>query len=256
MMKYAVTTPTFEGPFELLLHLILREEVDIHEVSLSNIVTAYLEEVSRMPVIDLDLATEFLLIAATLIELKTRRLLPGKDDGDLDEELAMWEERDLLLARLLDCKTFKDVASVFSDLVSRADLSFPRMAGPEERFASLMPDLLEGVSPLRLQRAFLRAAAQKPPTVSGLEHVAPIRASVAEALVLVSEQVRIDGRITFRKLVAGITDRIEIVVRFLAILELFKQGRVDLDQAMRFGEIEVIWLGIQDDEIAIDNYEG
>jgi len=256
VMKYAVTTPTFEGPFELLLHLILREEVDIHEVSLSNIVTAYLEEVSRMPVIDLDLATEFLLIAATLIELKTRRLLPGKDDGDLDEELAMWEERDLLLARLLDCKTFKDVASVFSDLVSRADLSFPRMAGPEERFASLMPDLLEGVSPLRLQRAFLRAAAQKPPTVIGLEHVAPIRASVAEALVLVSEQVRIDGRITFRKLIAGIADRIEIVVRFLAILELFKQGRVDLDQALRFGEIEVTWLGIQDDEIAIDNYEG
>jgi segregation and condensation protein A len=255
-MKYAVSTPTFDGPFDLLLHLILRQEVDIHEVSLSNIVTAYLEEVSRMPTVDLDLATEFLLIAATLIELKTRRLLPGKDDGDLDEELALWEERDLLLARLLDCKTFKDVASVFSDLVSRADLSFPRMAGPEERFASLMPDLLEGVSPLRLQRAYLRAAAQKPPKVIGLEHVAPIRASVADALVTVSDRLRIDGRTTFRRLVDGITDRIEIVVRFLAILELFKQGRVDLGQVERFGEIEVIWLGIDDDKIAIDNYEG
>ena len=255
-MKYAVSTPTFDGPFDLLLHLILRQEVDIHEVSLSNIVTAYLEEVSKMPTVDLDLATEFLLIAATLIELKTRRLLPGKDDGDLDEELALWEERDLLLARLLDCKTFKDVASVFSDLVSRADLSFPRMAGPEERFASLMPDLLEGVSPLRLQRAYLRAAAQKPPKVIGLEHVAPIRASVAEALVTVSDRLRIDGRTTFRRLVDGITDRIEIVVRFLAILELFKQGRVDLGQVERFGEIEVIWLGIDDDKIAIDNYEG
>ena len=256
MMKYAVSTPTFDGPFDLLLHLILRQEVDIHEVSLSNIVTAYLEEVSRMPTVDLDLATEFLLIAATLIELKTRRLLPGKDDGDLDEELALWEERDLLLARLLDCKTFKDVASVFSDLVSRADLSFPRMAGPEERFASLMPDLLEGVSPLRLQRAYLRAAAQKPPKVIGLEHVAPIRASVADALVTVSDRLRIDGKTTFRRLVDGITDRIEIVVRFLAILELFKQGRVDLGQVERFGEIEVIWLGIDDDKLAIDNYEG
>jgi len=255
-MKYAVSTPTFDGPFDLLLHLILRQEVDIHEVSLSNIVTAYLEEVSKMPTVDLDLATEFLLIAATLIELKTRRLLPGKDDGDLDEELALWEERDLLLARLLDCKTFKDVASVFSDLVSRADLSFPRMAGPEERFASLMPDLLEGVSPLRLQRAYLRAAAQKPPKVIGLEHVAPIRASVAEALVTVSDRLRIDGKTTFRRLVDGITDRIEIVVRFLAILELFKQGRVDLGQVERFGEIEVIWLGIDDDKLAIDNYEG
>ena len=255
-MKYAVSTPTFDGPFDLLLHLILREEVDIHEISLSNIVTAYLEEVSRMPTVDLDLATEFLLIAATLIELKTRRLLPGKDDGDLDEELALWEERDLLLARLLDCKTFKDVASVFSDLVSRADLSFPRMAGPEERFASLMPDLLEGVSPLRLQRAYLRAAAQKPPKVIGLEHVAPIRASVAEALVTVSDRLRIDGKTTFRRLVDGITDRIEIVVRFLAILELFKQGRVDLGQVERFGEIEVIWLGIEQDGVVTDNYEG
>ena len=256
VMKYAVSTPTFDGPFDLLLHLILREEVDIHEISLSNIVTAYLEEVSQMPTVDLDLATEFLLIAATLIELKTRRLLPGKDDGDLDEELALWEERDLLLARLLDCKTFKDVASVFSDLVSRADLSFPRMAGPEERFASLMPDLLEGVSPLRLQRAYLRAAAQKPPKVIGLEHVAPIRASVAEALVTVSDRLRIDGKTTFRRLVDGITDRIEIVVRFLAILELFKQGRVDLGQVERFGEIEVIWLGIEQDGVVTDNYEG
>ena len=256
VMKYAVSTPTFDGPFDLLLHLILREEVDIHEISLSNIVTAYLEEVSRMPTVDLDLATEFLLIAATLIELKTRRLLPGKDDGDLDEELALWEERDLLLARLLDCKTFKDVASVFSDLVSRADLSFPRMAGPEERFASLMPDLLEGVSPLRLQRAYLRGAAQKPPKVIGLEHVAPIRASVAEALVAVSDRLRIDGKTTFRRLVDGITDRIEIVVRFLAILELFKQGRVDLGQVERFGEIEVIWLGIEQDGVVTDNYEG
>ena len=256
VMKYAVSTPTFDGPFDLLLHLILREEVDIHEISLSNIVTAYLEEVSRMPTVDLDLATEFLLIAATLIELKTRRLLPGNDDGDLDEELALWEERDLLLARLLDCKTFKDVASVFSDLVSRADLSFPRMAGPEERFASLMPDLLEGVSPLRLQRAYLRAAAQKPPKVIGLEHVAPIRASVAEALVTVSDRLRIDGKTTFRRLVDGVTDRIEIVVRFLAILELFKQGRVDLGQVERFGEIEVIWLGIEQDGVVTDNYEG
>ncbi len=256
MMKYAVSTPTFDGPFDLLLHLILRQEVDIHEVSLSNIVTAYLEEVSRMSTIDLDLATEFLLIAATLIELKTRRLLPGKDDGDLDEELALWEERDLLLARLLDSKTFKDVATVFSDLVSRADLSFPRMAGPEERFASLMPDLLEGVSPLRLQRAYFRAAAQKPPKVIGLDYVAPIRASVTDALVSMSEKLRIDGRSTFRRLVAGVVDRIEIVVRFLAILELFKQGRVELDQVERFGEIDVIWLGIENDELAIDNYEG
>jgi segregation and condensation protein A len=249
VMKYAVSTPTFDGPFELLLHLILKEEVDIHEVSLSNIVTAYLDEVAKMQTMDLDLATEFLLIAATLIELKTRRLLPGKDDGDLDDELALWEERDLLLARLLDCKTFKDVATVFSDLVSRADLSFPRIA-------SLMPDLLEGVSPLRVQRAFMRATAPKAPKVIGLEHVAPIRASVAEAIISVADYMRQAGRTTFRNIVDGITDKIEVVVRFLAILELYKQGRVELEQLRRFGDIEVVWLGVEDESIAIDNYEG
>ena len=157
-MAYEVNTPVFDGPFDLLLHLILQEEVDIHEVSLLRIVEAYLVEVQKMQTFDLEIATEFLLIAATLVELKTRRLLPGKADMDLDEELALWEERDLLLARLLDCKTFKDVASVFSDLVEKAGLSFARMAGPDERFAELMPDLLEGVNPVRLQRAFMHGA--------------------------------------------------------------------------------------------------
>ena len=104
----------YEGPFDLLLHLILAEEVDIHEVNLARIVEAYLAEIERMRQLDLDVATEFLLIAATLVELKARRLLPGRHDIDLDDELALWEERDLLLARLLECKTFKDVSSVFA----------------------------------------------------------------------------------------------------------------------------------------------
>src|SRR5262245_6756165 len=109
-MPYAVVTPTYEGPFELLLHLILRDEVDLYEISLVDIVDAYLAELERMETCDLDIATEFLLIAATLVELKSRRLLPLDDDGDLDDELALWEERDLLLSRLLECKTFKDAA--------------------------------------------------------------------------------------------------------------------------------------------------
>jgi len=145
-MGYEVNTPVFDGPFDLLLHLILKEEVDIHEVSLLGIVEAYLAEVQKMQILDLDVATEFLLIAATLVELKTRRLLPGRDDLDIDDELALWEERDLLLARLLDCKTFKDVASVMSKLSEMAGLSVPRRAGPDERFAELMPDLLDGVN--------------------------------------------------------------------------------------------------------------
>jgi segregation and condensation protein A len=144
-MAVDVTTPVYEGPFDLLLHLILKEQVDIYEVPLSRIVDAYLAEIERLQALDLDVATEFLLIAATLVELKARRLLPGRDDIDLDDELALWEERDLLLARLLECKTFKDVAAVFSRLADEADRSFPRAAGPDERFEDLMPDLLDGV---------------------------------------------------------------------------------------------------------------
>ena len=115
-VAYEVSTEVFEGPFDLLLHLILREQVDLYEISLARIVDAYLAEVERMEALDLDVATEFLLIAATLVELKARRLLPDREDVDLDEELALWEERDLLLARLLECKTFKDAAGVLRRL--------------------------------------------------------------------------------------------------------------------------------------------
>jgi segregation and condensation protein A len=234
--------------------------VDIHEVSLTRIVEAYLEEIQRMQMLDLDVATEFLLIASTLVELKTRRLLPGREDMDLDEELAMWSERDLLLARLLDCKTFKDVASVFSQLTERASLSFPRRSGPDERFADLLPDMLDGVTPLRLQRAYLRVTQPKPPTSIDLFHVAPIRASVAEALMEMLETLPKLGKVTFRQITEAIYDRIEVVVRFLAILELYKQGRVSLEQSDRFGEIEVQWTAGDDTGfeavLQIDDYEG
>src|SRR6188472_1231802 len=132
-MAYAVTTPVFEGPFDLLLHLILREQVDLYEVSLTRIVDVYLRELEAMEHLNLEVATEFLLIAATLVELKTRRLLPGDENVDLDDELALWEERDLLLARLVECKTFKDAAVVLAQLASMASRSAPRRAGLEDR---------------------------------------------------------------------------------------------------------------------------
>ena len=259
-MAFEVATPVYDGPFDLLLHLILKEEVDIHEVSLTRIVEAYLEEIQRMQMLDLDVATEFLLIASTLVELKTRRLLPGREDMDLDEELALWSERDLLLARLLDCKTFKDVASVFSQLTERASLSFPRRSGPDERFADLLPDILDGVTPVRLQRAYLRVTQPKPPTSIDLFHVAPIRASVADALMEMLDTLPKLGKVTFRQITEAIYDRIEVVVRFLAILELYKQGRVSLEQSDRFGDIEVQWTAGDDTGfeavLQIDDYEG
>src|SRR6516162_2858365 len=144
-MSYSVRTPVFEGPFDLLLHLILKQEVELWEVSLAEIVDAYLTELDRMDALDLDVATEFLLIAATLVELKARRLLPGIEDLELDEELLRFEERDLLLARLLECKTFKDAARALEGRMRRADRSVPRTAGPEEPYRWMVPDPLERV---------------------------------------------------------------------------------------------------------------
>jgi segregation and condensation protein A len=259
-MAIDVSTPVYEGPFDLLLQLILQEKVDIYEVDLAVIVDRYLQEIERMQRLDLDVATEFVLIAATLVELKTRRLLPGADDGDLDDELALWEERDLLLARLIECKTFKDVAKVFSRLADDADLSFPRLVGPDERFAELAPDLLEGTSVRRLQSAAIRALTPRPEPFVDLFHVNPVRFTVAEAVAeLVDELPRI-GRISFRHLTADFAERLEVIVRFLAILELFKQGFVDLDQAERFGDIEITWIAggdvVDADTILVDAYEG
>jgi len=250
---------TYEGPFDLLLQLILAEEVDIHEVSLARIVDAYLAEIERMQALDLEIATEFLLIAATLVELKARRLLPGPANVDLDEELALWEERDLLLARLLECKTFKDVSRLFGALVDEAGRSFPRQVGPDERFDGLRLDPLDGLSPLRLRDAAIRALTPKPPPKIDLFHVAPIRVSVADAVAeLVDELPRV-GRITFARLTASLVERLDVIVRFLAVLELYKQGMVEVEQADRFGDICIEWIGPSDADaaaIAVDAYEG
>jgi segregation and condensation protein A len=263
-VPYEVQTPVFEGPFDLLLHLIVREQVDLYEVSLSTIVDAYLTELDRITAeaerLDLDIATEFLLIAATLVELKARRLLPGRDDIDLDEELALWEERDLLLARLLECKTFKDVATVFNRLSADAARSYPRTAGLEERFIGLAPDLLAGITPEHLRAAFATASTPKPVPRVDLDHVAPIRVSVADAVTALVGELPKLGRATFRRLTEGIDERLECIVRFLAILELCKQGLVDLDQVTTFGDIVVTWLGPDhvdaESLAAIDVYEG
>jgi segregation and condensation protein A len=259
-MAYEVTTPVFEGPFDLLLHLILREQVELYDISLTRIVDAYLQELEAMETFNLEVATEFLLIAATLIELKTRRLLPGDDDLDLDDELALWSERDLLLTRLVECKTFKDAAVALHGLSNEASRSFPRVAGPDERFIDLTPDVLEGVTPDDLRAAFLRAVTPKPQVRIDLDHVAPIRASVTDAVVELMEELPLVGTISFRELTGALVERLDVVVRFLAVLELFKQGFVDLDQPRTFGDIQIVWLGRDRSELEelapVDAYDG
>jgi segregation and condensation protein A len=255
-MAYAVRTPVFEGPFDLLLHLILKQEVELWEVSLHEIVDAYLGELDRMDGLggqaglDLDVATEFLLIAATLVELKARRLLPGLDELELDEELLRFEERDLLLARLLECKTFKDAAKALEAHMRRADRSVPRTAGPEEPYRWMVPDPLERVKPEALRAAALRALSAPPVVVVDTDHVAPVRASVRDAVESVLRLLPANEPMSFRALVAGAPHRLEVIVRFLAVLELYKQGMVDLTQFTNFGELMVRRLA--DGETALD----
>ncbi len=259
-MSYKVQTPVYEGPFDLLLQLILSDEVELYEISLSDIVDAYLAELERLEMCDLDVATEFLLIAATLVELKTRRLLPDDRDFDLEDEFGLWEERDLLLAKLLECKTFKDAADELRRMSAEADRTYPRRAGIDERFVGIAPDLLEGVNVIDLRDAFHRATAPKPEPRVDLFHVNPITVTVQDAVIELIDELPRVGRITFRALTEGLVDRIEVVVRFLAVLELFKQDLVDVEQVRTFGEITVVWVGGDADAATvydgIDGYEG
>lgn len=258
-MPYAVSTPVFEGPFDLLLHLINRQQVDLWEVSLSGIVDDYVSTLAGMQAaLDLEVATEFLLIASVLLELKARRLLPGRDDVELDEELALWEERDLLIARLLECKTFKEAALAMQRTMDAASRSFPRTAGLDERFAGLVPDVLAGVTAAQLGDAMSRLFAPRPAARLLLDHVAPVRASVADAVVELLHELPRLGTTTFARLTEGVAERLEVIVRFLALLELYKRGAVDLEQATTFGRLEVTWLGLAEGFAgdSAEEYEG
>lgn len=258
-VSVAVSTPVFDGPFDLLLHLILRDEVDLYEVSLITIVDEYISVLDQLETVELEVATEFLLIAATLVELKSRRLLPDAPGVDLDEELALWEERDLLLARLLECKTFKDAAKALQLLSFEASRSYPRTAGIEERFIGLVPDLLENVTSVDLAEAFKRATAPKPIIKVATDHIAPITFNVSDAFNELAVDLPDRGRVSFRALTSQLVDRIEVVVYFLALLEMYKQDLIEIAQFTSFGEIEVEWVGEDADEAAldlIDAYDG
>jgi segregation and condensation protein A len=227
-------------------------------VSLSSIVDVFVSTLEEIrPSLDLETATEFLMIAAILLELKAHRLLPQSDDVDLDEELALWEERDLLLARLLECKTYKDAAQMLTRLMDAAGRSWPRPGGLEEPFASLAPDPLAGVTPAKLRDAYKRAVAPKPIHRVGLEHIHQVRVSVSEVVSELTERLPDMGRVSFAQLTAGLVERLEIIVRFLAVLELYKRGSVDLAQADHFADIEVSWIGDGDAAAApVDEYLG
>jgi segregation and condensation protein A len=239
---YIVKTPEFEGPFDLLLHLIARQRVDLWQVSLSDITRAYLAEIKRMRQLDLQVASEFLVVAATLLELKAARLLPG-DDPDSEQVEALLSERDLLFARLLQYQAYKQVAGLIEGRFVAESGYLPRTAGAAEVLASVVPDLLVGLTPADLARAAAGALIPPAPPLEA-EHIAPPpRLSLTETVQeLVVELERLQ-QTTFSSLVGPKPLPIEVVVRFLALLELYKRSIVDLEQPEAFDDIAVRWTG-------------
>jgi segregation and condensation protein A len=252
-MTYQVRTEIFEGPFDLLLHLIAKRELDIYEVSLAAITEEYVAHLKEMRDLDLEVATEFLVVAATLIEMKAARLLPGPPAED--EEVAA--ERDLLVARLLEYRAFKDAAAAVRSLMADNEGYFPRTAGPGPEYAYLCPDLMARTSPEKLAALIVQILTPKPVPIVDLSHVTPIRQTVGEAAEEIRALLKEKKRMTFRELTRDCRYRIDIVVRFLALLELVKRGEADVEQSDSFGEIVAVWLGERSDSTPIaDDYDG
>jgi segregation and condensation protein A len=242
-VPYEVSTPVFEGDLELLTQLVSRQELDVFGLCLASLVEAFLAE-ARAAVAsgaeppDLDTSTEFLLLAATLVELKTRYLLIEEDDDELPDELPTPEDRDLLLARLLQGRTFREAAKILNALIQAADRCAPRRMGPEEPLASVDIDPLESVTADQLRVALFRALAPRP--VVDLYHVTPIRASVSDAIERVMGALGLCEQLSLFDLnTEQPADRLEYIVRFLAVLELFKRGLVEIEQIDAFGDLVV-----------------
>ena len=241
-VAYEVHTDVFEGPFDLLLRLITEQRVDLYEVDLSDIVDAFLAEVEAMQRLDLEVATEFLVIASTLVELKCRRLLPGREEPD-EESLALLEERDYLLARLVECTTFSAAGGRLALAEQAASRSWPRLAGLDERFEGLQPDLLACLRPEDIRAAALRALTPRPTPHVETDHVLVDEVTVADVVETLCVSLPAASPTTFRALTASAGSRMELVVHFLGLLELYKQGLVDLEQSVTFGELRVLWTG-------------
>ncbi len=258
-MTFVVTTPSFSGPVELLLHLISSHDLDVLDVPLAPIVDAFVALLRDDSVtVDVEDLSEFLLIAAILLEMKSQRLLPGRDSTEPDEEFVGWEERDVLLARLLELRTYASLADAFVSLFERASRAFPRIRGVDDGFVVQPPDLLAGVTSADLAMAYLRGIEEKPVPVVRLNHVTVDAVSVAETVVSLAQRLPALGPLSFRALTEGLGSRIEIIVHFLALLELCKLGRVNLGQGGTFGEVRIEWLNDESGlELGkVDTYEG
>lgn len=249
----------FEGPFDLLLSLIAKHKLDITEVALSKVTDEFIAHVKAGgSEWDLEQTSSFLLVAATLLDLKAARLLPQGDVED-EEDLALLEARDLLFARLLQYRAFKGIASVLEERLSGEAKRHPRSVGLEERFAGLLPEVLIGIGLDQFATLAAKALAPKPVPEVTLHHIHAARVSVREQAAIVVERLRRQGAMTFRALCGDSPDTLTTVARFLSLLELFREGAVGFDQVSPLGELTVRWTGddeVDAEELVTDEFDG
>ena len=247
----------FEGPFDLLLSLISKHKLDVTEVALAQVTGEFITFVKiGGPVWDLEQTTSFLLVASTLLDLKAARLLPQGDVED-EEDLALLEARDLLFARLMQYKAFKQVAGFLETRLAEESRRYPRAVGLEERYATLLPEVLIGIGLDQFAALAAKALEPKPVLEVSLQHIHAAKVSVREQGAIVMERLRRSGTLTFRSLCGDSPDRLTTVARFLSLLELFREGAVSFEQVTAVGELTIRWTGSDDDEIEItDEFDG
>jgi segregation and condensation protein A len=258
--KFTVRLDNFTGPFDLLLQLIGKHKLDVTEVALHQVTDDFIAYIRAMgDDWDLGEASEFLLVAATLLDLKAARLLPSAEVED-EDDLALLEARDLLFARLLQYKAYKEAAAVIAGLEDTGAKRWPRAVAMEPRYAEALPDLVLGIGAERLFKLALKQFLPKPgPPQVSTAHIHMVRVSVREHAQLLRERLRRAGSATFSLLIADCGSTLEVVARFLALLELYREGLIEFEQPVSLDELTVRWIGGQDDgdlEIDIDDYEG
>ena len=246
-MSYRVRTQAYSGPFDLLLQLVSRQKVSIGSISISEVADQYLEEVDRVVDLDLDVASDFLLVASTLLDIKAASLVPEEPlrRGDADDEeddlegLGPDEAREVLIARLIAYKQFRSAGAALGARMEAEGRMFPRTVGPDPEFLGLMSDYLEGITLRSLAVICADLDSRRETFLLEAEHIAPRRLPVALTIASVDRLVRGRGRVSFSELIDGQDDPETVVANFLAILELYKQGLVRLRQDELFGDIDV-----------------
>lgn len=241
--RFTVRLTNFEGPFDLLLQLIAKHQLDVTSLALSQVTDEFLAHTRALGSSwDLGQTTEFLVVAATLLDLKAARLLPQEVVED-EEDLALLEARDLLFARLMQYRAFKEMAAVLQSRFETQQRRYPRSVGLDPRFAALLPELLFTVSPEGLAELAAKALTPRPEPVLSLSHVHAPAVSVREQSAVIVDRLRRVGSTTFRALTGDAPDTLTTVARFLALLELFREGVVAFEQASPQSELHVRWTG-------------